>query len=98
MVERILVLQQIQYACLDAQGQGEGADRPGRPAKIVAWVCDEGDVGVIENYSIQALLTAKAPSRRIRASGWVQSARFTTINGVVRPTFRPRPDGRSAGG
>jgi FtsP/CotA-like multicopper oxidase with cupredoxin domain len=48
MEERILVLQQIQYACLDAKGNIKvQKDDSG---KVVAWVCDPGDVGGIGFY------------------------------------------------
>src|SRR4051812_15484663 len=50
MEDRTLVLQQIQYACLDSAGKVKVRTEP-NPTRIVAWVCDEGDVGVIENYS-----------------------------------------------
>ena len=43
MRERVLVLQQIQYACRDAQGKiKRNADQ--------SWRCDPGDVGGIEGY------------------------------------------------
>jgi FtsP/CotA-like multicopper oxidase with cupredoxin domain len=92
MTERILVLQQIQYACLNAQGQVKVQTAPSDHTKIIAWVCDEGDVGVIENYSYPSTaVDDRNPPQPISVgfgpSGWVQSTRFTTINGVVRPTF-----------
>lgn len=41
--ERVLVMQQIQYACTDADGKIKtNADG--------TWKCDEGDVGGVENY------------------------------------------------
>ncbi len=43
MPERILVLQQIQYACLDAQGNVRTNPDTGN------WVCFRGDTGVIES-------------------------------------------------
>src|SRR3979490_3000974 len=53
MEDRTLVLQQIQYACLDASRKVKVKTEPPPPSKhqkIVAWVCDENDVGVIEKY------------------------------------------------
>ena len=93
MTERVLVLQQIQYACLNAQGQVKVRTAPADHTKIVAWVCDEGDTGVIENYSYPSTaVDNQNPPKPISVgfgpSGWVQSTRFTTINGVVRPTFQ----------
>src|SRR5262249_47564279 len=46
--ERIVLFQQIQYACRDASGQIKvRRDDQGR---VVAWVCDPGDVGAIDKY------------------------------------------------
>ena len=73
--ERILVLQQIQYACFDAQGNIKTKKENG---KVVAWICDPGDVGEIRGYN------------QFGPSSWAQSGRFTTINGLVRPRFLSR--------
>jgi FtsP/CotA-like multicopper oxidase with cupredoxin domain len=80
--ERILVLQQIQYACLDAKGdikvQKDGS------GKVIAWVCDPGDVGGIEFY-------ADPSGRGLFGPGtWNQSGRYTTINGLARPVFHAK--------
>jgi L-ascorbate oxidase len=45
MAERTVLLQQIQYACLDAQGQPKTAPNG-------AYVCAPGDVGGIETYDL----------------------------------------------
>jgi FtsP/CotA-like multicopper oxidase with cupredoxin domain len=45
MPERILVMQQIQYACLDGSGNPK-TNRDG------TYRCDPDDVGVIENYNV----------------------------------------------
>jgi FtsP/CotA-like multicopper oxidase with cupredoxin domain len=90
MEDRILVLQQIQYACLDAQGQVkvQTVSTPNGP-KIVAWVCDENDTGIIEKYDYPN--NAGLPRTVGFGPGnWVESGRFTTINGRVRPTFEAR--------
>jgi FtsP/CotA-like multicopper oxidase with cupredoxin domain len=86
MEDRTLVLQQIQYACLDAAGNVKVKTEPQpppKPPKIVAWVCDENDVGVIEKYDY--------PNHVGFGPGeWEDSGRFTTINGLVRPAFQAR--------
>ena len=48
MGESILVLQQIQYACLD--GSGAIKVQKDSSGKVVAWICDPSDVGGIEFY------------------------------------------------
>jgi L-ascorbate oxidase len=66
--ERIVLLQQIQYACRDAK----------RAIKIgpsQEYVCDPGDVGGIEGYD------------QFGPGTWSASGRYTTINGLVMPTF-----------
>jgi FtsP/CotA-like multicopper oxidase with cupredoxin domain len=72
--ERVVVLQQIQYACLD--GAGKIKTNPDKTYR-----CDAGDVGGIESYD------------GFGPGNWVQSGRYTTINGLVMPTF----DGAVAG-
>lgn len=81
MEDRVLVLQQIQYACLDAQGQVKvQKDAQGN---VIAWVCDPTDTGVIEQYDYPG-------GAGFGPGTWVQSGRFTTINGLVRPVFQGR--------
>jgi len=75
MEERILVMQQIQYACFDAKGN---IKTKVVNKKVVAWICDKGDVGEVRNYS------------QFGPASWQQSARYTTINGLVRPRFEAR--------
>ncbi|MBK8174265.1 MAG: multicopper oxidase domain-containing protein [Rhodospirillales bacterium] len=83
--EQVLVLQQIQYACLDAASNIKVArDEAGA---VVAWVCDPGDVGGIEFYRDPAGAGQFGPET------WPQSGRFTSINGLVLPTF-PSEAGR----
>ena len=74
--ERVLVLQQIQYACRDAQGaiktNLDGTYR-----------CDPGDVGGIEGTN--------GGNRGYDSFGpgdWPDSGRYTSINGRVLPTFK----------
>src|ERR1700730_267137 len=75
--ERILVLQQIAYACLDKDGNIKVKEENG---KVVAWVCDPGDTGVVEFY-------ADKNGRGLGPQDWAQSGRYTSVNGLVLPTF-----------
>jgi L-ascorbate oxidase len=68
MIERVVVLQQIHYACRDASGAIK-VDSVGN------WRCDPGDVGGIENYDV------------FNFPGWSISGHYTSINGLVLPTF-----------
>jgi FtsP/CotA-like multicopper oxidase with cupredoxin domain len=71
--ERILVLQQIQYACLDSKNQIKvQKDINGN---VVAWVCDPKDKGGIESY------------KNFGPPTWQESGRYTSINGQILPTF-----------
>jgi FtsP/CotA-like multicopper oxidase with cupredoxin domain len=81
MPERLLVLQQIQYACLDKDGNVKV--RKDKKGDVVAWVCDPGDVGVIEFYSDKN-------GNGFGPGSWGESGRFTSINGLVMPTFQSR--------
>jgi len=81
--DRTLVLQQIQYACLDASGNVKVKFDPPNSQNIVAWVCDPNDVGVVEQYNYPNGVGFGPGS-------WEQSARYTTINGLVRPVFQAR--------
>lgn len=83
MEDRTLVLQQIQYACLDAAGNVKVKVDPPGSQNIVAWVCDPNDVGVVEQYDYPNGVGFGPGS-------WEQSARYTTINGLVRPVFQAR--------
>ncbi|MFM8524563.1 MAG: multicopper oxidase family protein [Cyanobacteriota bacterium] len=60
--ERVVVLQQIAYAC------GDVAQSPD-------FSCQSGQVGVVESY------------KQFAAGAWQKSGRYTSINGVVLPTF-----------
>ncbi len=99
--ERVLVMQQIQYACVDDQGRVKvkyktGPD--GQPVKdkngnytVIQWVCDAGDKGVIEFYEDK---TPSGPPLNgpfgFGPGNWAASARYTSINGLVLPTFEAR--------
>lgn len=73
--ERVLVMQQIQYACRDAQGQiktnPDGTYR-----------CDAGDVGAIEGIN-----GGNTGYDLFGPGSWTGSGRYTSINGHVLPTF-----------
>lgn len=77
--DRTLVLQQIQYGCLDADKNIKV--RKNDKGVVVAWICDKGDTGVIETYS-------DANGNGFGSRGWGQSARYTSINGLILPDFR----------
>ncbi|QSJ16090.1 multicopper oxidase domain-containing protein [Nostoc sp. UHCC 0702] len=82
--ERILVLQQIQYACLDKNGAikvRKEKDQNGQD-QVVTWVCDINDKGVIEFYDDPGSNGLFGPRT------WGQSGRYTSINGLILPTFK----------
>ena len=70
--ERVMIIQQIEYGCLDEKGVIEGQrnkkDEPVRP-----FTCRPGQVGRIESFD--------------NDWGWRYSGRFTGINGKVEPQF-----------
>ncbi|WP_426188997.1 multicopper oxidase family protein [Pseudomonas sp. NFXW11] len=67
--ERLLVLQQIPYACKGVKVDPQTGD------KSVDWSCDQGEVGVVEDYA------------QLGFDTWGKSGRYTSINGVVQPIF-----------
>lgn len=82
--ERVVVLQQIQYAC-KKDGKIKQKTIPGKDEKnpiVIGWECDEGDIGVINNLA------------DLGSSSWVDSNRYTTINGEVQPRFDDAVAGR----
>jgi FtsP/CotA-like multicopper oxidase with cupredoxin domain len=83
--ERLVLLQQIQYACRDAAGKIKV--RTNSQGRVIEWVCDPGDVGEISAYD------------QFGPPSWRQSSRYTSINGEVIPTFAgAQADASSAGG
>ncbi|NES19728.1 MAG: multicopper oxidase domain-containing protein [Symploca sp. SIO3E6] len=80
MPERILVLQQIQYACLD--DEGEIKVRKDLAGNVVAWVCDDEDTGGIEFYDSPGGNGLFGPGT------WDKSGRHTSINGKIIPIIR----------
>ena len=71
--ERILLLQQIQYACFDEKQQIEG--RMEEEYFVRPWTCAPGRVGGIESDD--------------HDWDWRWSGRFTGINGKVQPKLEP---------
>ncbi len=70
--DKTFVMQQIQYICRDPKAP------PGpsglRPSKTLGpggpWICDKGDVGVLDGYDVFG-------------PNWGKSGRFTTVNGAT---------------
>ena len=71
--ERVLVMQQIQYACRDADGKIKY--NKDKDNKDTTYRCDPGDVGGIEGYD------------QFGPGSWPASGRYTSINGQVLPGF-----------
>lgn len=73
--ERILLFQQIQYACVGPDGKIKWID-PNDHNKGIDWSCKPGEVGVVESYD------------QFGPGTWDASGRYTSINGLVLPVFR----------
>jgi FtsP/CotA-like multicopper oxidase with cupredoxin domain len=86
MKERIMVMQQIQYACFEGPQKVVDEDLTDYYKSIKrnpdgTWKCDAGDLGQIKGYAqlgFDPLLSGEK---------WSGSGRFTTINGETLPTF-----------
>jgi L-ascorbate oxidase len=78
--DRVVLLQQIQYACRDQNGQVK-VERNSQ-GQVIAWPCDPGDVGEVKDYD------------QFGPPTWRQSGRYTSINGEVIPTFAGPEAGR----
>lgn len=81
VTERVVQLQQVQYACRDKDGniKKKTVRRDGKDV-VVAWVCDKDDkgdpdVGKVDRYD------------QFGQTTWTESGRYTSINGQVLPTF-----------
>jgi len=73
VTERVMLMQQVQYACRDENGKIKvKRDAAG---KVIAWTCDAGDVGGVEGYD------------QFGSFSWRDSNRYTSINGRIMPTF-----------
>ena len=67
-----MIFQQIQYGCLDDKGVIEGQlDK--KKEYVRPWTCSPGETGRIESYDNDV--------------DWVNSGRFTGINGKVQPVL-----------
>src|SRR5262249_21008936 len=72
---------QIQYACLDANGNIKVQKND--KGDVIAWICDPGDTGVIEFY-------ADKNGNGFGPGSWNESGRYSSINGLVLPTFKAK--------
>ncbi|WP_329601729.1 multicopper oxidase family protein [Paraburkholderia antibiotica] len=83
--EHVMLFQQIEYGCFE----NAAASAPLADPVTQAWVCPQGSVGEIRNYTNQ--LNFVADPRPGHAgevnSTWAISGRYTQINGVVQPVF-----------
>jgi len=76
MAERILVLQQIQYACLDDNGKVK-KDSKGN----IIWNCPSDPNSKTGTYGIESY-------DQFGPGSWAESGRYTSINGEILPTFK----------
>lgn len=81
ITDRVLMFQQISYACRDAQWQIK-TDDSGR------WICDEGDYGMVEAGPSGQVFDQFGVSPQ--GTTWDVSGRFTAINGAVWPMLTQR--------
>ncbi len=108
--ERLVLFQQVQYACRNDVDQvkvrmAKGVDSKGNPVvNVVDWVCDEGDTGQIEGYTGVAVNTDASGGVPVGTtlpnyslfgpSSWKESNRYTSINGQILPRFTDAEAGR----
>lgn len=71
----IKLLQQIPYACFDAEGNIKKDKNNNK-----LWVCDEGDTAVVEDFDLQVG----------DPDAWDDSGRYTLINGQARARINAR--------
>lgn len=74
--DRVLVFQQIQYACREPGKDGQLGPIKTNPDGT--YLCGPDDVGSIESYD------------QFGPGSWPASGRYTSINGVVTPTFQAK--------
>ncbi len=79
--ERLVLFQQVQYACRDANGKIKV--KKNSKGEVVAWICDPGDIGTIEGVD-----GSGTGYDQFGPSSWAQSGRYTSINGRIMPRFR----------
>ena len=75
--ERVMILQQIQYGCLDDKGVIEG--RMEKDEYVRPWTCAPGRIGRVESAE--------------HDWNFINSGRFTGINGEVQPVMKPAETG-----
>ncbi|MDB5642479.1 MAG: multicopper oxidase [Hyphomicrobiales bacterium] len=82
--ERIMLFQELIYACRTREGQLRGDFKKKVDARgaISEFVCDEKDLGTIEYMD------------QVSSHMYSRSGRYRPINGVVRPTIRDAVAGR----
>lgn len=83
--EQILLFSQIQYGCFNEAGQLKAPRSPdpdARPWEHPAWVCDAGDIGMVESW------------RQFGPNSEFGSRRFIGINGEIQPTIAGIETGR----
>ncbi|AOX04427.1 L-ascorbate oxidase [Moorena producens PAL-8-15-08-1] len=79
MPEKILVFQQIPYYCPKSEGSED------------IWNCDSDETGVIETYDYEVGTGNPEDDISIFGPGtWVESGRYTSINGQILPFFLAR--------
>ncbi|MBS0471493.1 MAG: multicopper oxidase domain-containing protein [Proteobacteria bacterium] len=93
MNERILVLQQIPYACFPGKQGPVDEDQSDYYPTIKrntdgTWKCDPGDIGIIKGYAQLGF------DPTLKGEKWSGSGRFTTINGETLPAFEGATVGR----
>jgi FtsP/CotA-like multicopper oxidase with cupredoxin domain len=81
--DRTLVFQQIQYGCFDSDQNIKITQNAN--GRIVAWPCAPTDVGVVETYADNRPVP-NGPNG-LGFGTWGQSNRYTSINGLILPTF-----------
>ena len=72
--ERVLLFQQIPYACFSDSSYSASALQQ---TKAGVWYCNKGQTGVVENFNAQLS----------SSTVWDTSGRFTSINGAVQPAL-----------
>jgi FtsP/CotA-like multicopper oxidase with cupredoxin domain len=77
--ERVLLFQQLQYACYDSDGRIKATLHNGLP--IRPWRCAPGEIGRVEGFEGQP-------------KSWPGSGRFTGVNGRVQPQLEAAAPGR----
>ncbi|MEO1017088.1 MAG: multicopper oxidase domain-containing protein [Pseudomonadota bacterium] len=77
--ERIMLFQQLAYACRDDAGRIK--TEPADDDEGI-WVCDKGDIGGVERY------LGPVKPNQFGGGSWIWSGRHTSVNGRILPTIR----------